>query len=65
MYSMTLEIKPRVILTAGLILLFACVVAVLLRILPAGRRPVDYLVAGTFATALTLLAIFVLALKRR
>lgn len=64
-WVVTLEIKPPVILIASLILIFVALIAVLLWALPGERRPFDYMVAGTFATAITLVALFLFTLKRR
>jgi len=61
----TLEIKPPVILIASLILIFTALIGILLWVIPGDRRPFDYMVAGTFATAITLFAIFLVTLKRR
>jgi len=61
----TIEIKPPVVLIASLILIFTALVGILLWVIPGDRRPFDYLVAGTFATAITLLVLFVFTLKRR
>jgi hypothetical protein len=61
----TVEIKPPVILIASLILIFAVLIGVLLWVIPGDRKPFDYMVAGTFATAITLLALFLFSLKRR
>ena len=62
---MTLEIKPPVILIAGLILIFAALIGLLLWVIPGERHAFDYMVAGTFATAITLLAVFLFTLRRR
>jgi uncharacterized membrane protein len=61
----TLEIKPPVILLVGLILLFTALIGILLWVIPGERRAFDYMVAGTFATAITLLVVFVFTLRRR
>jgi hypothetical protein len=60
----TVEIKPPVILIASLILIFIALIGILLWAIPGDRRPFDYMVAGTFATAITLLALFLFTLKR-
>lgn len=62
---MTIEIKPSVILMVSLILLFTALIGILLWVIPGERKPFDYMVAGTFATAITLLVLFVFTLKRR
>lgn len=62
---MTLEIKPPVILIASLILIFTALIGILLWIIPGERQPFDYMVAGTFATAITLLVLFLFTLRRR
>jgi len=61
----TIEIKPPVILIAGLVLILTALIAILVWVIPADRRPFDYMVAGTFATAITLVALFLFTLKRR
>jgi hypothetical protein len=61
----TLEIKPPVILIAGLILIFTALIGILLWVIPGDRKPFDYMVAGTFATAIILLVLFVFTLRRR
>lgn len=62
---MTVEIKPQVILIASVILIFTALIGILLWVIPGDRQPFDYMVAGTFATAITLLVLFVFTLKRR
>jgi hypothetical protein len=49
-------------LGAGLVLLFAAVVAIGLKVMPGTLRPVDYMVLGTVATFLCLIGILVLFL---
>jgi hypothetical protein len=46
------------------VLLFVGVIAVLLLILPENRGPFDYMVAGTFATAIALTALWALSARR-
>ncbi|HZT38363.1 MAG TPA: hypothetical protein VFA28_10720 [Bryobacteraceae bacterium] len=41
---------------------FAVTVAVMLVVLPPPRRPIDYMVAGTVATAATLLMVFLITI---
>ena len=62
---MTRGVKRPILLFGGFAGLFALFVALLLRVLPGERRPFDYMVAGTFATALALAVIFVFAIRRR
>ena len=45
--------------------LFLALVIFLVWAFPGHRRPFDYMLAGTFATAITLTAVFVLFVKRR
>jgi hypothetical protein len=45
--------------------LFLALMFFLARAFPGHHRPFDYMVAGTFATAITLTAVFVLFVKRR
>jgi hypothetical protein len=47
----------------SVVLLFLGVIAVLLLILPENRGPFDYMVAGTFATAIALTAIWALSAR--
>ena len=62
---MTVEIKPPVVLIASIVLVFSAVIALMLWAIPGDRRPFEYMVAGTFATALTLLVVFLFAIRRR
>lgn len=48
------------LLAAGLILLFAGTVAVLMRVMPGPHKETDYLVMGGMATLVTMLALFVI-----
>jgi hypothetical protein len=45
--------------------LFLALLILLVWAFPGHRRPFDYMVAGTLATAITLTAVFVLFVKRR
>lgn len=57
--------RPRpTFLFGGFGVLFVAFVLVLLRVLPGERRPFDYMVAGTFATAMALVVLFVVAARR-
>jgi len=60
----TREFKRPLFLFGGFAILFAAFAALLLYALPGPRRPFDYMVAGTFATALALVLLFVCALRR-
>ncbi len=51
------------ILILGLIVVFAVIVALMLRLLPGPHRPSDYMVIGTFATLACLALVFVLLLR--
>ncbi|MDP8979855.1 MAG: hypothetical protein M3O35_04600 [Acidobacteriota bacterium] len=51
------------ILIIGLIVIFAVVVALMLRLLPGPHRPSDYMVIGTFATLACLALVFVVLLR--
>jgi hypothetical protein len=55
--------KPAHLL-GGVASLFAVSAALLVLILPGGREAIDYLIAGTFATAVALVAAFVLFVRR-
>jgi hypothetical protein len=44
--------------------LFAVSAALLVFVLPGGRQDIDYLIAGTFATAISLAAAFVVLVRR-
>lgn len=57
--------RRPILLFGGFAALFAAFVALLLHLLPGPRRAFDYMVAGTFATALALAVIFVFAMRRR
>jgi hypothetical protein len=53
------------LLFGGFACLFAVFVAILLWVLPGDRRPFDYMVAGSFASALALISVLVVILRRR
>lgn len=61
----TRETRRPLLLFGGFGLLFAAFVLVLLRVLPGERSPFEYMVAGTFATALALVLVFVAVIPRR
>ena len=63
--DVTREFQRPLVLFGGFALLFAAFVALLLRVLPGVHTPFDYMVAGTFATALALIVIFCWTLRRR
>jgi len=47
------------LLAAGLVVVFAGTVAVLMRVIPSPHKETDYLVMGGVATLVTMLALFV------
>jgi hypothetical protein len=47
----------------SVVLLFLGVIAVILLLLPENRGPFDYMVAGTFATAIALTAVWALSAR--
>ena len=51
------------ILILGLIVMFAVVVALMLRLLPGPHRPSDYMVIGTFATLACIALVFVVLVR--
>ena len=53
----------KLIVILSVVLLFFGVIAVLLLVLPENRGPFDYMVAGTFATAIALTAIWALSTR--
>lgn len=61
----TRETKRPFILFGGFAILFAVFVAVLIRLLPGDDGPFEYMVAGTFATALALVVMFVIVARNR
>ena len=65
MKLVTLETKRPFILFGGFAILFVAFVALLIRVLPGARSPFDYMVAGTFATALALVVMFIVVASRR
>jgi hypothetical protein len=56
----TSEGKKRAHCAAGIVSLFALSAALLVLILPGGGESIDYLIAGTFATAISLAVAFTL-----
>jgi hypothetical protein len=58
------EGKKRGHLVGGVASLFAVSAALLVLILPGGREAIDYLIAGTFATAIALVAAFAIFVRR-
>jgi hypothetical protein len=61
----TLGGKRPIVRMARVGVLFLALVILLVWAFPGHRRPFDYMVAGTFATAITLTAVFVVFVKRR
>lgn len=61
----TLETKRPFILFGGFAILFVAFVVLLIRVMPGARTPFDYMVAGTFATALALVVMFIVMASRR
>ena len=53
----------KLLVILSVFLLFLGVLAVILLVLPENRGPFDYMVAGTFATAITLTAIWALSIR--
>jgi ABC-type transporter Mla subunit MlaD len=53
----------KLLIILSVLLLFLGVVVVLLLVLPENRGPFDYMVAGTFATAIALTAIWALSAR--
>jgi hypothetical protein len=51
------------LLGAGMVIVFASVAAILIRIIPAPRKETDYLVIGTLATFASLALLFVVLLN--
>jgi hypothetical protein len=56
----TLWFKRTILLGAGLLLLFGLTIAGCLWLIPRPHRPLQYMVAGSVATAVALVAGFVL-----
>ncbi len=50
-------------LAAGMVMIFAVTVAVLLTVMPGPHKPTDYLVIGCVATLLCLLLLFVVLIN--
>jgi hypothetical protein len=53
----------KLLVVVSVVLLFLGVIAVILLLLPENRGPFDYMVAGTFATAIALTAIWALSAR--
>lgn len=51
------------VLAAGMLLIFAVSVGVLLYVMPAPHKPTDYLVTGAIGTLLCLVLLFVVLMK--
>lgn len=64
MKFVTLETKRPFALIGAFAALFVAFVILLLRMLPGGRRPFDYMVAGTFAAALALVVVLLFVVRR-
>ena len=62
---MTLGGKRPIVRMARVGVGFLALVILLVWALPGHRRSFDYMVAGTFATAITLTAVFLVFVKRR
>ena len=62
---MTLGGKRPIVRMARVGVLFLVLVILLGWTFPGHRRPFDYMVGGTVATAITLTAVFVVFVKRR
>jgi hypothetical protein len=54
----TPEIKRNGILLVGSVVILAALAAVVLRVIPGRHRPLEYMIAGTAATAVALAAAF-------
>lgn len=50
--------KRPLVLVAGILLMFAASIALLLKIIPSPHRQTDYLIIGTLATLITLVILF-------
>ena len=50
----------KLTMAAGILLVFAVTVLILLRVLPGPYRPADYLVIGTLATFVCILLAFII-----
>jgi Na+/melibiose symporter-like transporter len=55
--------KRNLLLAAGMVLVFAVTVGVLLNVMPGPHKPTDYLVIGAVATLLCLLLLFFVLTK--
>jgi uncharacterized BrkB/YihY/UPF0761 family membrane protein len=53
----------KLLVVVSVVLLFLGVIAVIFLLLPENRGPFDYMVAGTFATAIALTAIWALSAR--
>ena len=53
----------KLLVILSVFLLFLGVLVVILLVLPENRGPFDYMVAGTFATAIALTAIWALSIR--
>jgi ABC-type transporter Mla subunit MlaD len=53
----------KLLVILSVVLLFLGVIAVILWAIPGNRGPFDYMVAGTFATAIALTAIWALSAR--
>ena len=62
---MTVEGKQRAFPVGGLAALFAATAALPLLALPGEHEPFEYLIAGTFATGISLTTVIVLFIKGR
>ena len=56
--------KRAILLYGGLLLLSAALAVILLWAFSKPHRPLEYMIAGTLATSVALLAIFVFLVKR-
>ena len=53
----------KILLVVSVVLLFLGIIALILWMVPGNRGPFDYMVAGTFATAIALTAIWALSIR--
>ena len=60
---MSLARGRKFLVILSVVLLFLGVIAVILLLLPENRGPFDYMVAGTFATAIALTAVWALSAR--
>ena len=49
----------KLLLAAGMVLIFAATIGILLNVMPSPHKPTDYLVMGTIGTLLCLVLLFV------